>query len=139
MPRLELLPGSRRPPDSLLGLGCWSIDDDPDALCLHAVGELDIATAPQLQRALADALEQARLVVLDLRDLGFIDSSGVHVIVDASCRAREIGRRLVLVRGYEVVDRMFSLAGSLGHLDTACSGLTEPPIARQVADRRLTG
>ena len=42
---------------------------------------------------------QAQLVVLDLRELAFMDSSGVHAIVNASIRARQVGRRLVLLRG----------------------------------------
>jgi anti-anti-sigma factor len=36
--------------------------------------------------------------VLDLRDLQLMDSSGVHVIVNASIRARRLGGRLVLLR-----------------------------------------
>ena len=49
----------------------------------------------RLERTLSRS--QARLVVLDLRELTFIDSSGVHAIVSAGIRARKGGRRLVLV------------------------------------------
>jgi anti-anti-sigma factor len=76
---------------------------------VHVAGALDIATTPQLEKSLRAS--HARLVVLDLRDLGFMDCSGVHAIVDASAVARREGRRLVLVRGIPDVDRVFALTG----------------------------
>jgi anti-anti-sigma regulatory factor len=48
---------------------------------------LDLAAVPQLVRTLRQAQLKARLVVLDLRELQLMDSSGVHVIVNASIRA----------------------------------------------------
>jgi hypothetical protein len=53
-----------------------------------------------------------RLIALDLRDVTFIDSSGLHLIVDASTRARQVGRRLVLLRGSPNVDRLLALTGT---------------------------
>jgi anti-anti-sigma factor len=55
--------------------------------------------------------------VLDLRELAFMDSSGVHAIVAASSRAREGGRRLVLVRSRPDVDRIFGLTGSSADIE----------------------
>ena len=83
-----------------------------DSAGIHIIGELDIATTPQLRRTLREPQLQAQLVVLDLRELAFIDASGVHAIVNASLRAREIGHRLVLLRGGLDVDRVFTLTGS---------------------------
>ena len=51
---------------------------------------------------------QARLVALDLRDVAFMDCSGVHMIVDATLHIRRTGRRLVLLRGPPSVDRVFA-------------------------------
>jgi anti-anti-sigma factor len=49
-------------------------------------GELDVGTAPQLvaetNRHLAD--HQAEIIVLDLSKVSFIDSSGLHVLIDAA-------------------------------------------------------
>ncbi|MGI9082213.1 MAG: STAS domain-containing protein, partial [Thermoleophilaceae bacterium] len=53
------------------------------AAWVYVAGELDVATAPQLEQTLREAQSEARLVVLDLRELTFVDSAGVHVIVDA--------------------------------------------------------
>jgi hypothetical protein len=67
--------------------------------CLGArTGRLDLASVPQLVRTLRHTQLNARLVVLDLRELQLMDSSGVHVIVNASIRARRLGGRLVLLR-----------------------------------------
>jgi anti-sigma B factor antagonist len=83
-----------------------------DAACVRITGELDIATSPQLEQTLREAEPRARLVVLDLRELAFTDCSGVRVIVHASIRARQGGRRLVLLRGAHHIDRVFALTGA---------------------------
>ena len=49
-------------------------------------GELDLATAPQLDEALVAAIEAGDEVVLDLRELEFMDSSGVRALVVAHTR-----------------------------------------------------
>jgi anti-sigma B factor antagonist len=85
-----------------------------DAAWVHLAGELDIATTARLGRALREV--QVRLVVLDLRELAFMDSSGVHAIVDASIRARELGQRLLLLSGQPDVDRVLTLTASTDHV-----------------------
>jgi len=99
---------------------CSYMNGGADAAWVHVRGELDIATTPQLERAL-DA-SQARVVMLDLREISFIDSSGIHAIVRACIRARHAGRRLVLVRVPANVGGMVALTGSadqveIGHVD----------------------
>ena len=94
----------------------WS-DGGLDADWVHVGGELDVATVPELEHTLGDAQLRARLVVLDLRELTFIDGVGVRAIVGASVRARQLGRRLVLVRGNPNVNRMFTLTGSSDDLE----------------------
>jgi len=83
-----------------------------DAGWVHVAGALDIASAPELERTLLRPELQTHLVVLDLRHLGFMDSSGVHVIVDASIRARNADHRLVLVHGSPDINRVFALTGT---------------------------
>jgi anti-anti-sigma factor len=79
---------------------------------VNVTGGLDFATLPVLVRTLRLPQLQAQLVVLDLRELRFISSSGVHAIVNATIRARQAGRRLILLRGPANVDRMFTVTGS---------------------------
>ena len=66
---------------------------------MDVAGELRAAAGPELARIIRRAERDARLVVLDLRRLTFIDPCGAHVIVAAAIRARRAGRRVVVVRG----------------------------------------
>jgi anti-anti-sigma factor len=50
------------------------------------------------------------VLVLDLRPLRFIDSTGLRLVLAADLRARRDGRRLVIVRGPETVHRVFRIA-----------------------------
>ena len=78
---------------------------------VRADGELDVATALELERIVRDAVIRARLLVLDLRNLTFIDSSGVHVIVDACVQAEQASCRVVVIQGPPQVQRIFALTG----------------------------
>lgn len=90
---------------------------------LSVSGELDIATAPQLDHGLAGAQADAALVILDLRELQFMDSSGANLIAAAGGRARQAGGRLVVVRGPVQVERIFALVG----LDRQLELVDHPP------------
>jgi anti-anti-sigma factor len=73
-------------------------------------GELDIASAPVLEEALGRIeSEQPAVLLVDLRELDFMDSTGLRTLVSANQRARAQGRRLAIVRGPEQVDRIFSV------------------------------
>ena len=99
-----------------------------DAAWVDVAGELDIATTPRLERTLRAAQSQARLVVLDLRHVSFMDCSGLRVIVDASRRGREVGCRLVLLRGPPNVDRVFALTGHTDAVEIADVDPGDPPV-----------
>jgi anti-sigma B factor antagonist len=105
----------------------WS-DGGLDAAWVHLGGELDVATVPQLEYTLGDPQLQARLLVLDLRELAFIDGAGVRAIVNASIRARQLGRRLVLLRGNRNVNRMFTLTGSSDDLEIGDVDVGDPGV-----------
>jgi anti-sigma B factor antagonist len=59
-------------------------------------GEIDMATADHLERALTNAVEAADLVI-DLSACTFIDSSGVRALVTTMRAAKRLDRGLVLV------------------------------------------
>jgi anti-sigma B factor antagonist len=74
------------------------------------VGELDIASAPQFEEGLEKVEAGAPAVlVLDLRKVEFIDSTGLRAVISADERARSGGRRLVIIRGTTAVERVFSV------------------------------
>jgi anti-sigma B factor antagonist len=83
-----------------------------DALALVALrGELDLRGATILDPELARIAETSpgAPVVLDLRGLEFMDSSGLRSIMVAEAALRAAGRSMVLVRGGESVQRVFEV------------------------------
>jgi len=84
---------------------------DGGTIVLRLAGELDIATAPRLERALLDGRSAGDRVVLDLVDLDFMDSTGLRVIVRAAEAARRGGWELTLRRARPTVQRVFEIAG----------------------------
>ena len=61
-------------------------------------GELDLATAPELEQLVNEHIDAGQEVVVDLRGLEFMDSSGIRVLVAAHARAGRTGARLFVVR-----------------------------------------
>jgi anti-sigma B factor antagonist len=117
-----------------------------NAAWIHVAGELDLATAPKLEQALREAQMLGGLVVLDAREVTFIDSAGVHVIADASNDAEWGGARLIVATG-RVLDRMLALTGIGAQISTLDLSTTElgpdgearPSSAASAADlRRLS-
>jgi anti-anti-sigma factor len=82
---------------------------DQDVVVVTVAGDLDLSTAPDLERSLVGVQTDGRPVVLDLRQVTFMDSSGLRVILAADARARSAGSRLVLVEGPPGVQRVFHL------------------------------
>ena len=85
-------------------------------------GELDLAGAVALEQELARLEAEAPdAVVLDLREVAFMDSSGLRVIAVASRAAEARGRRLALVPGGEQVMRVFEITRMRERLDFVAS------------------
>lgn len=76
-------------------------------------GEIDVATSPRLRTELASVIERgAQTIVLDLRAVSFIDSSGLGVLVGALKRLREQRGDAIVIRGLqESVRRVFEITG----------------------------
>src|SRR3954452_24739451 len=81
-----------------------------DAL-IALTGELDLSGAPALEHEIAKlaARPDVERVILDLRGLEFLDSSGLRVVALAERLLGGGGRSLVLVRGNENVQRVFEI------------------------------
>jgi anti-sigma B factor antagonist len=81
---------------------------------LVLTGELDLSTVQKVEHELQRLeSEGPQVLALDLSRLTFLDSSGLRLIVSADQRARRERRRLVVVRGPDTVQRVFSIT----HLD----------------------
>ena len=83
-----------------------------DTQTVELIGELDIEGGPIARRALARALTaNAQTIVLDLEGLTFMDSTGVHMIIDAHQQHGDQGRELVIVRAPAHARRLLELCG----------------------------
>ena len=102
----------------------------PSAGRVHLVpsGELDIATVPHLDRSLRIASEAEHEIVLDLRRLEFIDSSGGEFLIAADRRLRRLGGRLLVIGGTGEVAWLMHLVGIDAELE-----MIEPPELHDVA------
>jgi anti-sigma B factor antagonist len=70
-------------------------------------GELDIASSETLEKQLAAVEDTSpEALVLDLRAVEFIDSTGLRTLIAADERARSAGRRLLIARGPGAVERL---------------------------------
>jgi anti-anti-sigma factor len=90
-------------------------------------GELDLATAPELEQLVNERIDASQEVVIDLRGLDFMDSSGIRVLVAAHARAGRAGARLFIVRPEpgSAVAKILEVAG----LDRELNLLDDPAHA----------
>lgn len=87
-----------------------TIEQHDGAVHIVLNGELDISTAPRLEDDLRRIeAERPPLIVLDLQQLTFMDSTGLRILITADARARGDQRQFVIVRGNEMVQRVMRL------------------------------
>jgi anti-anti-sigma factor len=108
------------------GFRCSTVQGPGKASWVNAAGELDVSVAPLVAEVLQQAARRSRLVVLDLREVTRVDSSGVGVLVHASVDAQRTGRRIVLIRGLSQVDRLLSMTGSTHAVEIIDLAVGEP-------------
>jgi anti-sigma B factor antagonist len=89
------------------------VEDHGDRVVVTLAGELDLVGAPELENAAAPPARAGQYVVLDLRKLEFMDSSGVRAVVAINSAAGEGGGRLSIVPGSAdgPVGRLLTLSG----------------------------
>ncbi len=74
------------------------------------MGELDRATVPRFERAVADLHDPGRLI-LDLDQLEFIDAGGLRSIIGMARQAERTGRSVKLANASSSLRRLFTLTG----------------------------
>jgi anti-anti-sigma factor len=80
-------------------------------------GELDLASGPELEKVLERRWDPStELLVIDLREVEFMDSTGLSIIVKAHQRFTDAGRELALVKGTSQVQRLLDLTGVANRL-----------------------
>jgi anti-sigma B factor antagonist len=90
---------------------------EQDRVVLRLYGELDLASAPLFQREIESAeIGAMPMVVLNLENLEFIDSTGLRIILSAHERSRERGQEFAVTRGSPQVQRLLSITRVGEHL-----------------------
>jgi anti-sigma B factor antagonist len=93
------------------GFGLTIEELEPGTVRMALRGELDLAHAYTFDEELRRVETQhPATLVLDLRELTFLDSCGLARLLAARRRSRRLGHRLLLVRGSTAVQRLFALA-----------------------------
>jgi anti-sigma B factor antagonist len=87
------------------------VDHDDGVVVVRPIGELDLHTAPVLREILEDLRKQKASVLLVLKALTFMDSTGLRLIWDADVASRADGLDLTLTVGPPEVMRVFDLTG----------------------------
>ena len=76
-------------------------------------GEIDSYTAPDL----ASRLNDAKVEIVDLSAVTFIDSSGLRTLIEADRSRQDDGARIVLRAPSAPVQRLLEISGLAGHFD----------------------
>ncbi len=85
--------------------------DRPGSTLVEVEGEIDLSTAPQLQRELLASAQGSPVVVVDLRGVTFIDSTGVGVLFRTSKQVTAAGGELRVVCAPGAVRRVLKVSG----------------------------
>ena len=109
-------PAHSLPPPDAKSFRC-DVSREAATATVQALGALDLATVPVLDDQLA-ALRDAgfRRLILDLRGLELIDSTGLRCILKYDAAARQDGFSIALIQGPTAVQRIFVLTGTTDHL-----------------------
>jgi anti-anti-sigma factor len=109
----------------------WSCESDwPESLRLQLVGELDLDGIEELRLALLAAEDPARLLIVDLARLDFIDCAATACLFRVAVHLSRTGRRLLLVGDHGQVARLLDLTGIPPGVDR----LSEVPSLRLASD-----
>src|SRR6476660_132815 len=98
------------------------------AVVLRAVGEVDIATSPELEDSVNRALALHRPLVLDLERISFMDASGLRALALASRLAERMGAPLTLLRPSRQVLRVLAITGMLDTFAIAVNAESESRV-----------
>jgi anti-sigma B factor antagonist len=80
-----------------------------DAVIVTVAGDIDVTSAPDLTAALQPHLDHAPILIIDLQQANFIDSTGLSVFVAAAQTRGRTTLRLVITT--ERIARIFSITG----------------------------
>ena len=86
------------------------IKRNADATVIELVGRLDTTTAPALDKTIAEDIGDTKNLVLDIKDLEYISSAGLRVLLSAQKKMQKIGSMKV-INVCEAVMEVFEMTG----------------------------
>lgn len=118
----------RRPPSKHFG-----VQDVVTGNCHRLVlsGELDLTTAPELEAVILRICGEGKTVVLDLRGLSSMDSSGLRLMLLARSLCRECGSEFSVIPGEQNIPHLLEITGTPERISLRALGSRQ----RQTADR----
>ncbi len=94
------------------------IEPDRQRVIVRPVGDVDLASATDVELPLFELLDRGFThVVVDLRRVTFLDSSGIRMLVNAHKHAEQLGARVSVRLGGEPSRRALEITGMLDYLD----------------------
>lgn len=84
---------------------------DGAVLVITLNGRLDSATVTQVDEALTRALDAASAILLDLAELGYVNSAGLRVLLKTAKQAKSRQVRLALAAMQPTVQTVFEVSG----------------------------
>jgi anti-anti-sigma factor len=95
-----------------------------DCLVVACHGKLVSENVPALKQAMLEACSKKRRIVLDLKEVPLIDSSGLGAVVTLHVSARTRGCKLEVVNARQQVRDLFSMTNLLSLFEAAgrCGG-----------------
>ena len=106
-------------------------------VALAVSGELDLSTASQLRSAVDDAVARGGTVQIDLREVSFIDSTGLHALIQADQMLQRQGQRLYVTDQSPALRRLLELAGLTDYFAPQPAWSTTDPAIEEPIEQRL--
>lgn len=95
----------------------YEVIPERDRVRVATTGELDLLTVPELEATVRELVEAGfRHVIVDLRQAGFLDASGVRALLKLDASARAESAILEVIDGPANVQRVFELTGARARL-----------------------
>lgn len=95
-----------------------STDHAHKIVILAVLGEVDIATIPELESKIDSLQDPDYGLIIDLTATEFMDSTGIRLLMAAHEKYREQGREMKVAINGGSIGRLLDVTGVLAHLDT---------------------
>lgn len=97
------------------------IKKSANELVLEITGRLDTTTAPALDKTINENLEDIKSLILDFKNLEYISSAGLRVLLGAQKKMQQVGS-MKIINVCELIMEVFEMTGFVDILDVVGQG-----------------